>query len=73
MEVCVLKKSADSNKKTKNKFNKKRCTGNCRQEKEKTASKEQAVQRLMGMLNYLAKFLPNMSEITEPLRNLMKN
>ena len=37
-----------------------------------TPTDKKAVQRLMGMLNYLAKFLPNISEVTEPLRNLMK-
>ena len=31
------------------------------------------VQRLVGMLNYVVKFLPNMSEIMQPLRNLIKN
>ena len=33
---------------------------------------KKGIQRLIGMLNYLSKFLPNMSEIVEPLRNLMK-
>ena len=30
------------------------------------------VQRLLGMVNYLAKFIPRMSEITAPLRELLK-
>ncbi|XP_028416269.1 uncharacterized protein K02A2.6-like [Dendronephthya gigantea] len=30
------------------------------------------VQRLLGMVNYLAKFIPEMSEITAPLRELLK-
>ena len=30
------------------------------------------VQRLLGMANYLAKFIPGMSEITAPLRELLK-
>jgi hypothetical protein len=30
------------------------------------------VQRLLGMVNYLAKFIPGMSEITAPLRELLK-
>lgn len=31
------------------------------------------LQRFLGMINYLAKFIPNMSEITEPLRKLLIN
>lgn len=30
-------------------------------------------QRLLGMVNYLAKFIPGMSEITAPIRGLLKN
>ena len=30
------------------------------------------VQRLLGMVNYLAKFIPGMSEILAPLRDLLK-
>ena len=30
----------------------------------------QAVQRLLGFVNYLAKFLPHLSEVSEPLRRL---
>ena len=32
---------------------------------------KQGVQRLLGMVNYLAKFIPNLSEITTPLRSLL--
>ena len=35
-----------------------------------TPEDKSAVQRLLGMLNYLSKFLPNISHITEPLRRL---
>ena len=31
-----------------------------------------AVQRLLGMINYLSEFIPNMSETTAPLRKLLK-
>ncbi|XP_021340552.1 uncharacterized protein K02A2.6-like [Mizuhopecten yessoensis] len=31
-----------------------------------------ALQRLLGMVNYLSKYIPNMSEITSPLRELLK-
>ena len=30
------------------------------------------VRRFLGMINYMAKFLPNLSELSEPLRNLTK-
>ena len=30
------------------------------------------IQRLLGMLNYLSQYIPNMSTITVPLRNLLK-
>lgn len=30
------------------------------------------VQRLLGMVNFLAPFIPNMSQLTSPLRNLIK-
>ena len=32
---------------------------------------KQAVQRLLGMVNYLAKFVPEVSSITAPLRSLL--
>ena len=31
------------------------------------------VERLLGTVNYLAKFIPNMSIINEPIRNLLKS
>lgn len=31
---------------------------------------KKAVQRLLGFVNYLARFLPNLSEIAEPMRRL---
>ena len=31
------------------------------------------LQRFMGMVNYLAKFIPNLSNVTVPLRELLKN
>ena len=31
-----------------------------------------ALKRFLGMVNYLAKFLPNLSDMTQPLRNLEK-
>lgn len=31
-----------------------------------------AVQRFLGMLQYLAKFIPNLSEVTAPLRKLLE-
>lgn len=34
-------------------------------------SKEE-LQRFLGMVNYFSQFIPNQSEITAPLRNLMK-
>ena len=33
-----------------------------------TPSDKKALQRLLGMITYLAKFLPNLSDVTEPLR-----
>ena len=33
---------------------------------------KEGVQRLLGTVNYLAKFVPNMSKITAPLRTLMR-
>ena len=33
---------------------------------------KKGVQRLLGMVNYVSKFVPNMSEITSPLRELLK-
>ena len=33
---------------------------------------KQGVQRLLGMVNYVAKFAPNISEVTAPLRELLK-
>ena len=33
---------------------------------------KQGVQRLLGMVNYVAKFTPNISEVTAPLRELLK-
>ena len=32
---------------------------------------KKAVQRLLGMLNYVGKFVPNLSELTSPLRELL--
>ena len=29
------------------------------------------VQRLLGMINYVSKFIPNMSDLTAPLRQLL--
>ena len=29
------------------------------------------VQRLLGMVNYVSKFIPNMSDLTSPLRQLL--
>ena len=37
-----------------------------------TPSGKQDVMRLLGMVNYLSKYIPNMSSITEPLRELLK-
>ena len=33
-----------------------------------TPSNKKGLQRLLGMITYLAKFLPNLSDVTEPLR-----
>jgi hypothetical protein len=33
---------------------------------------KKAIQRFLGMTNYIAKFLPNLSEVTAPLRQLLK-
>ena len=30
------------------------------------------IQRLMGMVNYVAKFIPNVSEVTSPIREVLK-
>ena len=38
----------------------------------RTPSCKQDLQRLLGMVNYLAKYIPNMSELTAPLRSLLK-
>lgn len=34
---------------------------------------KKGVQRLLGTVNYLAKFVPNMSILTEPIRNLLRD
>ena len=34
---------------------------------------KKGVERLLGTVNYLAKFIPNMSIINEPIRNLLKS
>ena len=31
------------------------------------------IRRLLGMVNYIAKFIPNVSEITDPMREILKN
>ena len=36
-----------------------------------TPAEKQSLQRLHGMITYLAKFLPNLSDVTEPLRHLL--
>ena len=36
-----------------------------------TPSDKKALQRLLGMITYLANFLPNLSDVTEPLRRLL--
>jgi len=36
-----------------------------------TPTEKQSLQRLLGMITYLAKFLPNLSGATEPLRRLL--
>lgn len=33
---------------------------------------KKGIERLLGTVNYLAKFIPNMSTITEPIRSLLK-
>lgn len=33
---------------------------------------KKGIQRLLGTINYLAKFVPNMSAVTEPIRKLLK-
>ena len=35
-------------------------------------TEKEGIQRLLGMLNFLASFIPNMSTVTSPLRNLLK-
>ena len=37
-----------------------------------TPSCKQDLQRLLGMINYLSKYILNMSELTDPLRSLLK-
>ena len=37
-----------------------------------TPSNKQDVKRLLGMANYLQRFAPNLSEVTTPLRDLLK-
>ena len=37
-----------------------------------TLSCKQDLQRLLGMINYLGNYIPNMSELTAPLRSLLK-
>jgi len=37
-----------------------------------TPEDKHGIQRLLGMVNYVAKFLPNISEVTSPLRELLK-
>ena len=36
-----------------------------------TPTEKQSLQRLLSMITYLAKFLPNLSDVTEPLRRLL--
>ena len=36
-----------------------------------TPTDKKALQRLLGTVTYLAKFLPNLSDVTEPLRRLL--
>ena len=38
----------------------------------KTPANKQDVMRLLGMVNYLGKYIPNMATITKPLRDLLK-
>ena len=38
-----------------------------------TPTDKQSIQRLLGMTNYLQKFAPKLSEVTTPLRKLIKN
>ena len=38
-----------------------------------TPSCKQDLQRLLGMINYLSKYIPNMSELTAPLRSILKD
>ena len=33
---------------------------------------KKAVQRLLGMTNYVGKFIPNLAKVTKPLRELLK-
>lgn len=40
--------------------------------KMQTPSDKQGVHRLLGLVNWLARFIPNMSDLTEPLRILLK-
>ena len=34
---------------------------------------KKGVERLLGTINYLAKFIPNMSTVTQPIRGLSKS
>ena len=36
-----------------------------------TPADKQSLQRLLGMITYLGKFLPRLSDVTEPLRRLL--
>ena len=36
-----------------------------------TPAHKQSLQRLLGMITYLGKFLPHLSDVTEPLRRLL--
>lgn len=38
-----------------------------------TPTNRQAVQRLLGMVNFVQRFVPNLSEVTSTLRDLLKN
>ena len=38
-----------------------------------TPSCKQDLQRLLGMINYLSKYIPHMSELTAPLRSILKD
>ena len=36
-----------------------------------TPTEKQSLKRLLGMITYLAKFVPSLSDVTEPLRRLL--